>query len=214
VVRSTRRNGEFINGLALGENNTDVALTGRAEVLLGEEASWRQFRDMSSASDAPFASRLGAAVHFQEGSDVGGAAEPTSLGYTADAWFEFGGASLQAWFVGMSIEDEAGVAGADSDQFAVGAQGNVHLVPDQWEAFGRWEYLDFDDALGAGRDDALTLLTVGIARYFHGHAVKWSTQVTYALDEVPDGTATVGLVTDGPGERGQVGLISQIQILF
>ena len=50
--------------------------------------------------------------------------------------------------------------------------------------------------------------------YIHGHNVKWTNQLTYALDEVPSGTSSIGLVTDGVGEDGQVGFISQIQLLF
>ncbi len=213
AIRSTGRNAEFSN-TDLGTVNTDAALTGRVEFLMGEEAGWGQFKDMTSASDAPFAGRIGAALHYQMASEVGGMDEQSSLAYTVDAWFEFGGASLQAWFIGTSIQDEGGVAGADSDQYAFGLQGGVHLVPDEWELFGRWEYLDFDDSLGAMRDDSLNLLTVGVTHYFEGHSVKWTNQLTYALDEVPSGTSSVALVTDAPGEDGQVGFITQIQLLF
>lgn len=212
-IRSTGRNGEFSN-TDLGTVNTDVALTGRVEFLIGEDASWSQFKDMTSSSDSEYATRLGAAVHYQTASDVGGMEEQSSLAYTVDAWMEFGGASVQLWAIGTSIEDEGGVAGADSDQYAFGAQGAIHLVPDEWELFGRYEYIDFDDSLGAMRDDSLSLVTVGVVNYIQGHAVKWTNQLTYALDEVPSGTSSVALVTDGVGEDGQIGFISQIQLLF
>lgn len=213
-ITSTSRNGEQSNS-DLGTNNTDFALTGRVEFLFGEEgASWDQFKDFSSASDSVYAGRVGAAVNYQQGSDVGGGDEETSLGYTVDLALEFGGASLQAWFIGESIEDEAGASGVDSDQFAFGVQGGFHIVPDEWELFGRYEFIDFDDALGAGRDDSLNLITVGVVNYIHGHSVKWTNQITFAMDEVPSGTSSVALVTDTPGEDGQVGFISQIQLLF
>jgi len=213
TIRSTGRNGAQANS-DLGTNNSDIAVTGRVEFIFGENAEWSQFKDMSSASDSEYAGRIGAAVHYQKGSDIGGMDEQTSLAYTADAWFEFGGASLQLWGIGTTIDDEGGVAGADSDQYAFGVQGGVHLVPDEWELFGRFEYIDFDDSLGAMRDDSLSLVTVGVVNYIEGHNVKWTNQLMYAMDEVPSGTTGLALVTDSPGEDGQVSFISQIQLLF
>ncbi len=213
TMSSTGRNAGQVNS-DLGTMNTDLALTGRVEFLWGENAEWGQFKDMSSSSESEYAGRVGAALHYQQGSDIGGMDEQTSLAYTIDSWMEFGGASLQLWAIGTSIDDEGGVSGTDSDQYAFGIQGGVHLVPDEWELFGRFEYIDFDDALGAMRDDSLSMVTVGVVNYIQGHNIKWTNQLTFAMDEVPSGTTSLALVTDGVGEDGQVGFISQIQLLF
>ena len=198
----------------LGTNNTDAALTAGAAWLFGDGATWDRFNDLTSEPGAPFSARLGVAGHYQAGSDRGAGAAQDVLSATADLSAEFGGASAQAWGVWQSIEDAGGVSGADFDQWGVGAQGAVFLVEDRWELFGRWEHLDFDGALGAGRDDSLELLTVGVTRYFRGHALKWITQITYALDGVPVGRTQLGLRADAPGDDGQIGFVSQIQLLF
>jgi hypothetical protein len=213
VVRATGLNGEGSNS-DLGTNNTDFALTAGAAWLLGEEATWAQFRDLTSDPEAPMAGRLGLAGHYQTGSDIGAGAEQDVFTATSDLSVEFGGASAQAWGVWQSIEDAGGVSGADFDQWGVGAQAAAFIHEDQWELFGRWEHLDFDDALGAGREGSLDLLTVGMTRYFHGHALKWVTQVVYALDEVPVSRTHLGLRADAPGDDGQIGFVSQIQVLF
>lgn len=212
-VTSFGTNTEFSNS-GLYTMNTDWSLTGRVEFLFGDDAEWSQFDDMSAASGSSFAGRIGGALNYQQASDIGGADEQTSLSYTVDAWFEWDAASLQAWFIGQSTEDEGGVTGVDNDQFAFGVQGGIHLVPDEWELFGRWEYLDFDNAFAAPRDDSLNLFTVGVTNYIHGNAVKWTNQITFAFDEVPAGSTSTALVTDAPGQDGQFGFISQIQLLF
>jgi len=206
-------NGEGSNS-DLGSVNTDIAGTAGAAFLFGDGASWDQFNDLSSASDAPVAGRLGVAGHYQEGASTGAGATPRAFSATADLSLEFGGGSAQAWGVWQSTENELGMGGNDFDQWGVGVQGAVFLAPDEWELFGRWEHLDFDDALGAGADDSLSLLTVGVTRYLHGHAVRWTTQAVYAFDTVPVSRAPLGLLADAAGEDGQVGFVTQIQILF
>jgi hypothetical protein len=212
-VRANALNGGGGN-TDLGTVNTDVALTAGAAWLFGEEATWGQFRDLSSGLEAPTAVRFGLAGHYQAGSDVGAGAEQDVLTATADVSAEFGGVSAQLWGVWQSIEDSGGVSGADFDQWGVGAQVAAFVIEDEWELFGRWEHLDFDDALGAGAEDSLDLLTVGVTRYIHGHSLKWVTQVVWALDEVPVGRRQLGLRPDAAGDDGQIGFVSQIQILF
>jgi len=198
----------------LGTANSDFAVTAGAAWLLGDGASWSQFSDLSSEPGAPTAARVGLAGHYQAGSDVGGGAEQDVLTGTADVSAEFGGFGAQLWGVWQSIEDAGGVSGADVDQWGVGAQVAAFIIEDEWELFGRWERLDFDDALGGGRDDSLDLLTVGVTRYIHGHSLKWVTQVVWALDEAPVSRRQLGLRSDAPGDDGQIGFVSQIQILF
>ena len=140
--------------------------------------------------------------------------EAEALSATVDLWMEWDGASMQAWVIFQSTEDEGGVAGADNDQFGFGIQGAIHLVPDEWEVFGRWEFIDYDDFASAGGDEDNNFFTFGVTNYIHGHAVKWTNQVTFVTDEVADGSSSLALVTDGAGEDGQVGFISQLQLLF
>jgi len=206
-------NGEGSN-IDLGTANTDFSATAGAAFLLGDGATWSQFNDLSSASDAPLAARLGVAGHYQDGSNLGAGATARVFSATADASLEFGGASAQAWGVWQSTENELGVSANDFDQWGFGVQGAVFLSPDEWELFGRWEHLDFDGALPAGRGDSLSLLTVGVTRYLHGHAVRWTTQAVYAFDTVPVSRAPLGLLADAAGEDGQLGFVTQIQILF
>ena len=191
----------------------DVALTAGAEWLFGEDATWRQFRDLTSDPEAPTAARLGVAGHYQEASHRGLGGERDVFTATADLSMEFGGASAQVWGVWQSIQN---VAGDDLNQWGLAAQVAAFVYEDQWEIFGRWERLDFGDALIAtGRGEAREFLTIGVTRYLEGHALKWVTQATYAFDGVlSPGRRQLGLLGDAAGDDGQIGIVSQIQILF
>ena len=107
--------------------------------------------------------------------------------------------------------------GLDLDQYGVVVQAG-YFVSDQWELFGRYEWGDDDTA---GPD--LSILTAGVNYFFAGHRLKWGADVGVALNEVTGtwgdgfigaGGDLAGWRTDAPGEKGQVVIRSQIQLLF
>lgn len=193
-----------------GVGTTEFALTGRVEYL--GEGSWSQFRDFSSWDGEEFAWMIGGGAHWQR-DRYGVSMDPKVevFRWTADASFKFGGASAFAAVVG-NHEKQKVDGGTSEDQFAFVLQGGVFFVPDQWEGFARYEWGDADRA---GIED-LTVITVGVNRYFNKHNLKWTTDIGYGFMEVGDiwSSGGAGWRTDPVGEDGQVVIRSMVQLVF
>ena len=188
---------------ALNED-TEIALTARAEWLV--KGTFKQFRDFTSWSDDEFGLLLGAAGHWEK-DEYGTASGPEeeTLAWTIDASAEFGNAHAFAAFVGRHLD----VAG--QDQYGVIVQGGFFLVPEQWECFARYEFGDDHSAA-----DDLSLLTIGVNRYFAGHDLKWTIDLGYAFNPVADfwSSSSAGWREDATGEDGQMVIRAQMQLLF
>ena len=191
--------------------DTEYALTARVEVLL--EGDWSQFKDLTSFPDERRAIMLGGAVHYQDGEYGTADDELEVLQWTIDVSAEFGGANIFAYVVGRHLDSTT----VELDQYAFVVQGGYFLA-DDWEIFGRYEWAD-DDGLSA---EDLSVVTVGVNRYFHQHQVKWSTDIGFGLDEVTttwgdgfigDGGDITGWRTDSAGSDGQVVIRSQLQFV-
>lgn len=207
--------GAFSNGGNTGASvataaDTEFAFTVRGEWLAS--GNWDQFTDFTSRRGSETAVMVGAAVHFER-TEHGQANVPAggldSTLFTVDTSFEFDGANL---FGALTFEDTDGAA-ADPIGFLV--QGGIYF-DDEWEFFGRFEYIDFDVlAGGGGTDTELSLITVGVNKYFSGHNAKWTTDVGFALDEIRAGAAA-GLTgfRASNTEDGEVVLRTQWQIMF
>ncbi|MDY7108625.1 MAG: porin [Planctomycetota bacterium] len=186
------------------EEETEFALTGRIEWLAAGD--WKQFRDYTSWSDEGFALMLGAAAHYEkdEYGTVAGPEEETFT-WTIDVGAEFGGAGCFAALVGRHLD----VAGRD--QYGLVVQGNVFLSPDEWECFARYAWGD-DDRPG----DELSVLTVGLNRYFSGHDLKLTIDLGYAFNAVGDlwASSGAGWRADASARDGQTVLRTQFQLLF
>lgn len=200
--------GDATAGLNTGWNarTTEFAFTGRVEALIA--GNWRQFREFTSWAGEDFAAMIGAALAWQR--DQYGTSDPVTemLRWTVDASVKFGGAHVSAAFIG---NHERTFGAGSVDQFGLVVQGGVQIVPDQWELFGRYEWGTTD---GMGSD--LSVLTVGVNRYFARHNLKLVTDVGYGFNPVESFWAlgSAGWRADVPGERGQVVLRSQLQLLF
>ena len=186
------------------DEDTEIAITGRVEWLAA--GTWKQFRDFTSWSDDEFGLLLGAAAHYEK-DEYGTAAGPEeeTFTWTIEASAEFGGAGLFAAFVGRHLDT------ASQDQYGLVVQGNIFLSPDQWECFARYEWGD-DDTTG----DDLSLLTVGVNRYFAGHDLKLTIDVGYAFNAVGElwASSGAGWRADAAGADGQAVLRTQFQLLF
>ncbi len=77
---------------------------------------------------------------------------------------------------------------------------------------GRYEWSDFDSP---GVAD-LSVVTVGVVRYYNGNLLRWTTDVGVGLNPVDPAFASprLGWRADAPGEDGQVVVRSQLQLLF
>ncbi|MCH7847445.1 MAG: hypothetical protein IIB53_03700 [Planctomycetes bacterium] len=201
--------GAFTDGANTGQTvwgtaDTDFAFTGRIEFLAS--GTWDQFKDFTSPAGDEQGIMIGGALHYQEAETDAGLADVDVTVLTADISAEFGGANLYGAFIYRNI-DTAGVS--DLDQVGFLVQGGV-AFSDDWEAFARYEFSDFDTI---GVED-LSLITFGVTRYFAGHNAKWTTDIGIGLEEVANAPAITGLRTDVPGEDGQIVIRSQIQLVF
>ncbi|MHC4947000.1 MAG: porin [Planctomycetota bacterium] len=201
--------------------DSDFAVVGRLEFL--GAGSWKQFKDFTAWEGEDTAWMVGVAAHWEEGED--GNVQPTPppgslpsrplglldeeyYGITADFSLEMGGPNLFAAFTYESFDN------ADVDLWGFVVQGGIYLVPDEWELFARYDYIDIGDLIPTGED--YEVITVGVNRYWAKHALKWTTDVQFGLEEI-DGrvdSSGIGTLTDAPGEDGQIVIRSQFQLLF
>lgn len=207
-----RAAGAYSNGFATSNTpalteDTEIALTARVEVLLVGD-SWEQFNDFTSWQDDEFGLLVGGAIHYEKqeyGTPSG--PEVERFTWTIDGSAEFGGANVYAAVVGNHLDDDAFF---DADQFGVVIQGGYFFVPDELEVFVRYEWSDLDIA----PLEDISILTIGVNRYFSGHNAKWTTDVGFSLEPIEISEPQIGFLTDAPGEDGQVVIRTQFQLLF
>ncbi|MEQ8770170.1 MAG: hypothetical protein RIB60_06645 [Phycisphaerales bacterium] len=206
-------------GTAYSGADADFALSVRADVKFA--GAWEQFDDFTSFRSSDTAIKVGAGFHFQTGSSTGGptggaTADADYYLWTVDAQWEGDGWNLAAGYIGHSID----IGTADAETHGVYLQGGM-FVSDQWEIFGRYDYLNFDsDFISAAAGDSYSFLTLGANHYFvpQSHAVKLTGDVIFAFDDSTDvGPASVlnlgdtGLLFDTEGE---VTFRLQVSVLF
>ena len=141
------------------------------------------------------------------------------LAWTVDALYKTGALGLTAAIFGNSTENVA--AGTDTDQFGLYVQADYDLGND-WDVFGRYEYIDDDGNAGAGTQE-LQAVTFGVNNHISNN-VKFTADVVYIFDgdnPLADGnTSNDGEDSDALGLVGavdgddQVALRLQLQLLF
>lgn len=192
------------NSGALVEDIEAFAGTARVEILF--DGNWKQFKDFTSFNGEDFAFMLGGAVHYQvdEYGTVTGPEEKRFV-WTVDGSLEFGGANMFAALVGRHLDN------ASKDQYGFAVQGGVFFT-DDWEAFARYEWIDFDTT----SIEDLSIITFGVNRYFDKHNLKWTTDVGIGLNEVDAqfSSSGAGWRADTTGEDTQIVIRSQLQLLF
>ncbi|MFK7960874.1 MAG: porin [Phycisphaerales bacterium] len=202
-------NTPFAGGTGVDPNGVDYALTARAEWLVSGD--WSNYSDFQSFQGDESTTVIGGGIHHQRGESGTAANELEITEFNLDGSFEFGGANVFAAFVYRTYDDDASV---DRDEMGFLIQGG-YFLSDTTELIARYEYGDLDGAGGAAGDD-LSLLTVGVNRYWAKHSLKWSTDLGYALDPVSStwGSASRGFRGDAMNEDGQIVLRSQLQLTF
>lgn len=217
-------NSLFTNGAGAADFNgdgTDIAATGRVEVLL--MGDWKQGEDFTHWSNDPTYLMVGAAAHWENGESVDGSApgaKANLLAWTADASFKTAGWSIFGSASGLNTSRNADVAGSTGDQFAAYAfLGQVsYNINDKIEPFARYEYITVDnDAVGGAY---LNVITAGANYYFIKHNAKFTLDVVWALDPVTSANTAgqslsgLGLLTDDSDKENQIAIRAQFQLLF
>ncbi|MHC4108213.1 MAG: porin, partial [Planctomycetota bacterium] len=204
-------NGDFGGGVGnLDLNATNVgwnvetvegSFTARGEFLFTGE--WKQFKDFTSKPDSENAAMAGVAFHYQK-DEFGTASGPEEeiLALTLDFSWEGNGYNV---FIAWSYAD-LDVQGRSP--FGLMAHGGYYLT-DMWEIFGRWEYLDYDEA-GLSEPNIITL---GVNGYFNSK-IKGTLDFGYATESIVGVSSSTGWEDDTVGNDGQFVLRAQMQLLF
>jgi hypothetical protein len=207
----------------------DVALAGRVEYLA--MGSWSQFDDFQTWSDDQMGLLLGAAVDYENAEGDTSATTSDVLKWTIDASFEAPetyGFNAFAALIGQHLSPREG-GQFSGDQYGVVVQAAAFVIPDQWDVFARWEYVDFDhvDTDGdfllndvSGNNHYFSAMTFGTNYYMHKHGSKFSLDVVWTLsksnglfDATDTGSATThGLI--GSNDDNQIAIRAQYQLLF
>lgn len=187
---------------------------------------WDKFEnEYTSKRGSEYAGVIGAAAHYEQGPDVGVGDEQGLFAWTADSLVKGDGWNVLVEGVGYHVRDEAGVGGADFDDYGVMAQGGVFLT-DDIDLFARYDLILPDNERDA--NDDFNVLTAGINWYYSGQAAKFTFQVAWYLDPTTDteagnfggvgartpdtGAKNLGLLPSGDGD--QVVISVQFQLLF
>ncbi len=200
--------GSGVTTFAGGES--DIGFTSRVERKFGD--GWARFGDETSFPGQEPALLLGAAWHFAlgEGDADGDGVQAESFveaRWTADASFEADGWSLAGAAYGLHRGDQ----GQDHINW-YGAMGRGgFFVTEDTEVFSVYSWATGEDGEGT-----LSVLFAGATRYIVGHTVKAQADVGYAFETVPPvfASSSRGLLADAPGERGQVILRAQVQLVY
>ncbi|MCI0366374.1 MAG: OprO/OprP family phosphate-selective porin [Phycisphaerales bacterium] len=195
--------------------DTEYALTGRAE-WLAAGPDWKAVDDYDGWRNSETSVLLGAGVDYQNDEYGTGVppiipnnAEVNNLGVTFDATLKLSGFSIAGEFIYRNLEIN-GTPGA-LDQLGFLIQGGFFLAEDL-ETVARYEWGDLDNPT----IDDLSIVTVGINKYYSGHNLKWQNDIGYSFEPVSSSWAqtSAGWRTDAPGEDGQIVIRSQLQLLF
>jgi hypothetical protein len=185
--------------------DTKFAIAARGEWLA--MGTWDQFMDQTSPQGEEQGLMVGFAANYQSTQDAGAlVAEANTFLLTADVSWEFGGGNIFAaviWGNGSYASPAP-----DTNPWGFVAQGGYYLTED-WEGFLRYEYASLDLP---GITD-VSIISLGVNKYFAGNSAKWTTDLGFGLDELPAAVPVTGWRADN-GSSGQVVLRSQVQIVF
>lgn len=217
IVHDGRGSGGPGRGADFTTDNSDIALSGSVDIKLFGE--WAQYGDFTSWCDEEWAMFIGAGAYWERGEtgdDVPANNLENLTGWTIDWTLEGHGVNAFVSAVGRHGDNPT----QPLDQFGFLAQGGVHIVPDAFELFTRYEYIDFDGLTDVGgaavpvSDSSLSMLSVGFNRYYHRQGAKITCEVMHAFDTVPVADPFIGWLADSPGQDGQTVFRSQLQLAF
>jgi phosphate-selective porin OprO and OprP len=192
-------------------DQAEVAVTARADYLVQGERS--QLDDFTGWSGEGQALNIGGAYHMEYGDGRNGGTSDYSA-WTVDAQWENGPLNVFAAWTTASIDPDSS-SGTDRDMDGFVVQGGVHIVPDKFEVFARWAYIDGD----ISGEDEFDACTVGVNYYINGHRTKLTADVIWLNADTPTanpyGASTnsngLGLIT---GDEDELAIRTQIQVLF
>ena len=221
---------EPMNNPYWNSENT-FSITSRIEYKLA--GAWSEFSEMTSPMGESEGILLGLAGHYQTSAyspaeDVRGTGNNQWLSLTADATWNFGGASLFAAAYYTNTETKwsnprptppGGIRGT-TNMLGVILQGSMYLAP-KWEVFGSYQYLDQGNTpssnSGAGPKlpaSSVSIFTVGANWYIDGQDLRWNVQMGYSFNQITPYTATLDNGFRPTGSDYEFVLLTQLQLQF
>lgn len=185
------------------DNGQNFGVSGRVE--LAVMGRWRDYEDFTARGTNDNLLVIGAGADWTQfgDSDV--------VYHTVDVQFENEG-GLGIYAAGLAVWSDD-VAADDEDTYDYGGLVQVgYAIPDtNWELFGRYNILLLDDeVLPADAEDTYHEITVGVNHYFHGHAAKFTLDVSYLPNGSPQDATGIGVLASDEDEivlRGQFQLL-------
>lgn len=187
-------------------DNSNLALTGRAEVLIDGE--WGQAKT-NFGDDEQFL-MLGGAAHYEDVSNYGAV-----WLVTADATYKNGNFGV---FGAIFFAEDENDGNGDFSATGVNVQANYN-VSDDINVFAGFDYINADET-----EDEMTSVNVGVNYFFNNH-VKLTGDIVYVFgnaDQDIDGNVhNAGEFSDGLGllgpndeDENQIALRVQLQLIF
>ncbi|HEY7115626.1 MAG TPA: porin [Tepidisphaeraceae bacterium] len=186
-------------------NGFDFGVHGRAEwMVFGKDfKGYGQFTSLGNKSGDFLV--LGAGGDWSQNGDI------NVYHHNVDAQWNMGPIGLYAAYVGLYTDPGSGGSSAWDWGFLVQAS---YLINNQWELFGRYDYMHLDgtdSAIAHGTEDTFHEITVGLNYYLHGHSAKITIDAGWLPNGSPNNQDGIGvLANDGENEyylRGQFQLL-------
>ncbi|MGP1347567.1 MAG: porin [Phycisphaerales bacterium] len=218
-----------------GNGTSDFAFTGRVEWKFA--GTWDQFDAFSFAPGNDFAGMLGLAAHVELTADgAQGAAfdpavppvaapvavegETTLWGWTAD--ISLGGDGWNAFgaFYGLHARTDVDQVGGalssefDTDDYGFVIQGGIFIPNTDVELFARYDALMADDSERGFSEDFISQVTVGGNYYLHGHAAKFTLDLSYFFEDVNPALSSDFTNNYIGGTDDEVAIRAQFQFAF
>ncbi len=193
------------------DNSSEFAATVRGDIAL--EGDLDQGKDFTGWSGEGQSIILGGAYHLQLGDGRNGSRDDYHA-HTVDLSWENNGWNAFFAYIGATIDPDA-AAGSDRDMDGYVAQGGIHIVPDKFEFFARYVFIDGD----VDGEDDFDACTFGVNYYVNGHRTKFTADVT-VLGEMTPTSNPFGASTDSTGigtlsgEEDELFARFQFQLLF
>jgi hypothetical protein len=179
----------------LGPN---FGVSGRLEYKVSGD--WKAYDDFTAMNNTDNLLVIGGGVDFTQGGDN------NVWFHTVDVqWENSGGLGIYAAYVANWIDVDP------DDTYNWGALVQAgYMFNENWEVFGRFDYTKFDFDTISGDDD-FPELTAGLNYYWHGHAAKFTVDVTWLFNGAPSDVTGIGVLA---GDDTQFVLRGQFQLLL
>ena len=188
------------------DGDWDYGFAGRADVILAGDGD-AVLDDFSALDTEENSARVGAGFHFAAEGDT------RVLWHGVDGQFETArGLGLFAGYYGRMAESDG------EEVFDMGGMLQVSqaIGENGWEAFGRYDFVMFEDeiVLGTDAEDFFHEITFGVNKYWKGHKLKMTIDAVYLPNGNPGSNSGIGLRPSGGEFDDQVSIRGQFQLLL